>query len=272
MNFKNMICSAVALLCCSAFASAQDSVVVRMALTGKPGQVTQIPLAFGIKKGATDGLDKPLGEKEIPPFFPPSGLDGRLVFEDTITDRRFHSYTDVRGFENSRRFTKKYFLKLQPGSQRRDPDPQDDYKDFYMRWQELPPQIDSARIQDDITGNLINISLTDSNEALFTNEFIEDLIITVHFNLDRVSSVEESEAVLKEKDIDLYPNPAVDDIFIAGSASGYSYRIITMMGETVTAGSGTETTRIDISGLADGVYAIVINADDTTSIRRFVKQ
>ena len=149
-----------------------DSITIKMTLSGKPGQTIIVPLEFGIKKGATEGYDKKLGEKDIFPGYPPSGLGGRFAFYDTTLDLNIYSYRDFRGFKNATRFTKTYELGIAPGPVRQG-DKDDNYKDFYIRWQPLSQYVDSARIQDLVTGNIVNISLIDSTEALYTNENID---------------------------------------------------------------------------------------------------
>ena len=71
MAFKRIYIALAMLIASSVVSSAQDSIVTRMTISGRPDQQTVIQLAFGIKKGATNGYDKELGEKSRFPQFPP---------------------------------------------------------------------------------------------------------------------------------------------------------------------------------------------------------
>ena len=164
-----------------------DSITIKLTASGKQGQSIVIPLEFGIKKGATNGLDESLGERNRFHGFPPSGLDARFVFRDSVLEKNIYTYKDFRNFENTTRFTKKFSLGIAPGVTRQG-DPNDNYKEFYFRWETLSPYIDSARILDRFDGAVININLKDGNEYLYTNELIDNLEIIVHFNMMPTSS------------------------------------------------------------------------------------
>ncbi|MES2764878.1 MAG: T9SS type A sorting domain-containing protein [Bacteroidota bacterium] len=272
MTGKNLLKIFIALVISYSSAFAQpDSITIKMMLSGKPGQTIVVPLEFGIKKGATDGYDKALGEKDIYPGYPPSGLGGRFAFYDTIMDLNIYSYRDFRGFESTTQFTKTYDLGIAPGPVRQG-DKDDSYKDFYIRWQPLSQYIDSARIQDLVTGNIINISLKDSTEALYTNENIENLRITVHFNMSpEPESVEDFKTNNQDAVLSIYPNPAQDKLFIH-SDNITKYSIISVTGQTVLSGEALPLKPIDLNNLPAGVYAIVITTDTDKKIQRFIKQ
>jgi hypothetical protein len=69
-----------------------------------------------------------------------------------------------------------------------------------------------------------------------------------------------------------YPNPAGDYISVEGTVQGELIRIIDMTGRTIIVMNASEgDTRCNISGLAAGLYDIVIGTDEQRSIVRIIK-
>lgn len=71
--------------------------------------------------------------------------------------------------------------------------------------------------------------------------------------------------------IELFPNPTVDYINIAGVANITTYKIVNVQGKIVQSGQGKSS--IDVSGIQQGsYYMIVITEDDKTYLRKFIKE
>jgi hypothetical protein len=285
MSFKRIYIAAIlSILTLPVIASAQDSVITNMTLSGRSDQLTVVQLSFGIKKGATNGYDQALGEKSRFPAFPPSGLDGSFYFtdttilHDTIPDndslyiRQVWSQSDYRGFENGSKFFKKFNLKIPFGSQRQDADPKLDYKDFNIRWGEISPYIDSAFIRDKYTGKIVNINLKDSNEALYTNQFIDELEVIVYYSVIPSSVEDFKNEIPVKNELSIYPNPVHTIFYINSESSDVEYSIYSNSGQKVQSGKYIPLKAIDVENLPDGMYSVIITAGDTKKIQRFVKQ
>lgn len=67
----------------------------------------------------------------------------------------------------------------------------------------------------------------------------------------------------------IYPNPANDKMTINGLSGNYSLEVFDMNGSKVNAKQIGE--QVDVSALTPGVYMLKINAENTTSVKKFVK-
>ncbi len=74
-----------------------------------------------------------------------------------------------------------------------------------------------------------------------------------------------------KSDIIVFPNPSTDFITISGANSDSQITITNNINEVVIQKMVTDEEKIDISGLVDGVYTIIINNNSTKSTQRFVK-
>lgn len=77
---------------------------------------------------------------------------------------------------------------------------------------------------------------------------------------------------LAGQDIQLFPNPVVDDIYIKGlNGESYDFEITDAQGKLIMSNEGFTTDQIHVSQLAKGVYLLKLN-DGNSGIYRFVKQ
>lgn len=77
---------------------------------------------------------------------------------------------------------------------------------------------------------------------------------------------------LAGQDIQLFPNPVVDDIYIKGlNGESYDFEITDAQGKLIMSNEGSTTDQIHVSQLAKGVYLLKLN-DGNSGIYRFVKQ
>jgi hypothetical protein len=245
-----------------------DSLSIKFTLKGEPTQSANINMEVGVKYGATDTLDVQFGEKEIPPFWPPTGLAARMEIFSPSKNKNIYSYRDFRAVENQDRFSKTYELQIAP-TLIREGDKDDSYREFYINWEPLSEYIDSARIQDKATGDIINIDLKKGTQYRFTHEFIEELVITVHYNMTPgITSVDE--VYPENSKIKIYPNPANDKIYLGNTIT--KYKIISVVGAVMLEGKALPSESVDLTGLPSGAYAIQVEAEGIKTIRRFIKK
>lgn len=73
-------------------------------------------------------------------------------------------------------------------------------------------------------------------------------------------------------DIQLFPNPVVDNIYIKGmEGQAFDYEITDAQGKLIMSIEGSNDDQIDVSHLAKGVYMLKLN-DGNSGVYRFVKQ
>lgn len=76
---------------------------------------------------------------------------------------------------------------------------------------------------------------------------------------------------LQNSEINVFPNPSRDFITISGISSESQITITNNINEVVIEKMVTDEEKIDMSGLVNGVYTIIINNNSTKSTQRFVK-
>jgi glucuronoarabinoxylan endo-1,4-beta-xylanase len=78
---------------------------------------------------------------------------------------------------------------------------------------------------------------------------------------------------LNEVSFKLYPNPAVEEIFVDKMTSDFDYKIFNVQGTLVNSGTlKNGNTRIKIESLPAGVYFINGTSDKSKISRKFVKK
>jgi hypothetical protein len=109
-------------------------------------------LQFGLDPLATDGIDSNFGEYLLPPL-PPSGVfDARFILNDTE-----NTLTDIRTGTNTSFITKEHIIKYQVGTG----------TTIKVTWN-LPKGV-IGKLQDRVTGNMINVNMTDQGSYTVTN-------------------------------------------------------------------------------------------------------
>ena len=88
----------------------------------------------------------------------------------------------------------------------------------------------------------------------------KDVTVTANF----VSSIEEFESGF----IGIYPNPAVDVIYVKGLNIESGYSVIDLMGRVILSNSGYESDAIDVSSLPSGVYFLQCDGKAIRFIKR----
>lgn len=74
------------------------------------------------------------------------------------------------------------------------------------------------------------------------------------------------------EELEVYPNPATSQLLLrsAHELAGSRYQILSALGQVVASGSA-EAGRLDVSGLAPGLYTLLLTTDGQQVTRRFIK-
>lgn len=200
---------------------------------------------FGVETGATDGLDTSLGEFEIPNHPKPPQISAFFILPEESGG--LISYIDLRGVPDDEKFYKEYTLDIQRGFQGR----------IFIQWTNLPEaQIDSAIFCDAYTGNLVRFDMMKTTKAEIAAEpsGINRFNIKVWYNKN--SSVIFDNNYIADN-INLYPNPVGDKLFINYIPEYYNYSIYSLLGEFVAAGKlHTNKSTIDLNYISKGIYIL----------------
>lgn len=107
----------------------------------------------------------------------------------------------------------------------------------------------------------VGSSMDDPNE----NNNVVSKAITIQANV--TGTINSNNEDLK---IQLYPNPAVEEIFIDGIEDNAELTIMNELGKTVYNNTINKFNRIDISALMEGIYMVKIKEGDKTVTRKLV--
>lgn len=136
-------------------------------------------LRYGLDPAATDGIDSPLGEFELPPV-PPTGIfDARFVGTGIGVPIGEGLRKDFRTGNNSTVGSRTHRIQYKTGSG----------TTIRLIWQSMPPGV-SVRIQDIIIGSLIDTTFSGSGNYLITNPLgFSALNFTVNYNLSQPTTL-----------------------------------------------------------------------------------
>jgi hypothetical protein len=206
-------------------------------------------LHFGIDTAATDGLDTALGEQELFPQHPPSGVHAVFQIPNEQTGGIIWSYYDIRPIPMEEKFLVTHTINLQRpvlGS-------------ITMYWEEFPKDmLDSAILCDNIIGTIYRIDMLANKSATVENEGLSKFEVKLYYNKNKTSVNEYDEAKFS-----IYPNPASDKLYIQG-ANIINVNLFDLCGneqildkEKLSNGK----TNLDISRMEKGLYIIRIMDD-----------
>jgi hypothetical protein len=84
----------------------------------------------------------------------------------------------------------------------------------------------------------------------------------------------ETENIIEQDGVLLYPNPATNTISIASELCFSNYSVTNAIGQTLLAGNTAQKCDFDvnIAELPSGIYFLVLQHPTTTKTMRFVKQ
>ncbi|MCS6965207.1 MAG: hypothetical protein NZ473_00355 [Candidatus Kapabacteria bacterium] len=162
------------------FCSSQQRVELPFTVGNELGETVR--LSVGVDARATNRIDTALGEQELPPFHPPQDVfHAVLRFYDTVDGEWKWTYRDFRPLLERDTFSVEHRLLVQRG--RGDT--------VVLRWAyPLPEHVESAVVSDRVTGTLVRIRFDAAQQAIITNEFLEELVLTVWYRFVPSSIVE----------------------------------------------------------------------------------
>lgn len=160
-----IVLACIALLCCSTgYGQSRD-----IALTVTDGDSVGI-LHLGLDATASDGIDAALGEAEQPPMPPAGALDARFVGTDIGVTLGQGTVKDFRNGDNSSVGVRIHELAYQVGKG----------TTIAIGWN-LPSDV-TGRLQDIVTGTLINVRMTGTGSFTVTNPSVySKLKLTMHY-------------------------------------------------------------------------------------------
>jgi hypothetical protein len=219
-------------------------------------------LTFGLDEAATIGLDTALGEMELFPAHPPSGL--HAIFEIPETDKpgKIWSYIDIKPIAEEDKFELVYTINMQ----------KDVLDKITFNWQPLPSQfLDSAILCDNVLGTIFRVDMLKNSEAYLDNPGLSKFEIKLWVNKTK-TSVEDG---ISHSNFSISPNPASDYIELSGIGSGNTIGnsevsliapeicIYNLLGVCLYSISELNISqkRIDISSLPAGVYYVRYGSD-----------
>ena len=212
---------------------------------------------IGVHPEATFSLDEALGEKDLPPMIPPGNdLHAFITFVDTLDDNkteRIYSREEYKPIpSNKPHFHYRYRLEISKNS----------IDTITIDWGELPAKIDSAFLVDEAE-LLFKIDMDEVNSYKIENIYVENFYFDVYYS--KTTSVEEKNI----SDINLYPNPARDEINF--NVSGKNDIIVyDLNGRKVIEKYGHNVDHLNVSGLDKGFYIIHIKGNRNI-IKKFMK-
>ena len=133
---------------------------------------------------------------------------------------------------------------------------------------------DSEQIAIGNTGRYVRIQLSSSNEVLHVAE-IEVMGCPAASQVQRLAASGEGVEELKEDPfLHLFPNPTSKHVNIvvenASSESSYRFEIYTMTGQRVWERAGSTYEKVDLSGLAKGLYLIKVQSESWTEVKELL--
>ena len=121
----------------------------------------------------------------------------------------------------------------------------------------------------------VNVGLTDTNItalAIFGNYIFAGTMSGGIWKRPMSELTGIRELNNKESNIDVYPNPAINNLTIE-SLQKSTIEILNIQGQTIIRQQSQQSkTDIDISGLAKGVYILRLCSNDKTEVTRIVKE
>jgi hypothetical protein len=137
---------------------------------------------------------------------------------------------------------------------------------FVFNWATATGSLDVSASTDDqvaIRFTLLNTGATPTAPiySAFDDIYIEASTVEV------ISSVPEH----NEQELQVWPNPATDQLVISGAPNGAAVEVVSVIGQQVAALSMTSLGVVDVSMLARGTYVLRTRKDGVLRQTRFVK-
>lgn len=233
---------------------AQQPIRVRLSLIGND-TISFNKLVFGFDTLATKGLDTNLGEIEIPPLIPPSGVGvyGVFVFYDSISGENVWSYQDFRPFPLSYLDTVKFLVYV--------------FRDFGIKlkfyWPSIGEEFRSAWLVDEYLGTLVQANMKEQNSIFIDNDFLDRFYIKV--TLPMFSSV----FISQEKQFRIEPGEQIIQLINPQSEFFYFEIYDVLCNLRIKGESSDEIVVLPKSNLGNGLFFIkLIDKTGYVTIRK----
>lgn len=230
--------------------------VTNLNITNDRGAKLSWNYGFGASHMATDGVDKELGEFDLPPA-PPEGL---YVFFEYIYNRDgldeiISTNMDIKAVPDEEHFYIKHKLNIKWGFS----------KEVYIKWNNLSfsAHVDSVFIKDPFDGQFIKADMKQKDSILLRNSAFTVFYIHVYYSKNPASIVDGYENL---KDYQVFPNP-VDDILSIGKKDFNDLIVYSSDGRMIARFEKNEL--ISLKHLQTGIYFYLI---DGIHYGKFIKQ
>ncbi|MFC2131508.1 T9SS type A sorting domain-containing protein [Bacteroidota bacterium] len=239
---------------------ALDSLSFRLTIEDELGGKRDNML-FGIHKDATNDIDTALGEAKTPEFEPPDDLYAVFFVTDSTTMERFWSYVDFRPISDSEKFVRYYRVKIFNHMLK-----------YSISWPKIEGYIDSAFIQDHITGNIIKVNMKDQQIHHFENPSQDQFNIVVYYNKSLIDVDEKTNEDVNKR-VNIFPNPVFDELKFLCEADNITYKITNISGNEIIKGRAVKGINlIDFTNYSDGIYFMITeNKKGETLIKKIIK-
>lgn len=217
-------------------------------------------IIFGINRNASNSLDTSLGENEVPPFLPPEGMMAGFVIFDTTQQENIWTYMDLRPFQKSD--TSWVYHKLDCLLNGGDI--------LTIRWNPIGPEIDSIFIIDLFSnGFMVNQDMKKVNQITMPNEFIKSFQIKVKYP----NTPDFVEYQTDETNNITINNPVKTILSLKSKEMINCIRVIDELGiELITKEIQSTTAVIQMDGIQSGIYFVIINyANSTSIVKKIIK-
>lgn len=221
-------------------------------LTAASADGDKAELTFGVDANATYGLDDNLGEIMTIESPPPSPyyIFALANFYDSTYKFQVWTQKDYIPIPNGEQIQHTHNFKLWLDGGRK----------FVLNWELNGVNIDSAKIQDEMNGQFINIDLMKGNSFRWDNENVPslNLKLIVWYN-SSINSVE------KIEEFQIYPNPAnasiiIDKEFEEGKIVDITGKIVKVFKNKI----------VNTSDLKSGKYFVILNSKNLQNRSSFV--
>jgi len=233
-----------------------DNYDVRIRLTLDNVTSRDTLLQFGAVSSATDGIDKSLGEFELPPFLPPE-FDLYAVFDldSNIVDGIF-SYKDFRSVPaDVDEFFHRYRIELNKRVN----------SVVTITWENMTDEIKFARISDELA-LIFNVDMKTTNQVVIDNQSLSriPIVIDVVYKKGPTSVNDNNDEFL------IYPNPANEKIFIQNSENLCKIELIDELSKIFFL-SEQINGHINVSNFPNGIYFLKLyNKNGQIIVRKLI--
>jgi hypothetical protein len=211
---------------------------------------------FGVSHLATDGVDKELGEYDLPPA-PPEGLYVyfEYIYNRDGMDEIISTNMDIKALPEEEHFYIKHKLNIKWGFS----------KEVYIKWNNLAfsEHVDSVFIKDALNGQFIKADMKQKDSLLLRNNAFTVFYIHVYYSKNPASIIEDDEKI---SDYKVFPNPVVD-ILSLGKKDFKDLIVYSIDGRVIARFTGYEV--ISVNNLPRGLYFYLI---DGIHYGKFIKQ